>query len=587
MRWATLVVAVALAVGASSTARAAPSPTITVRGSTRVELEKMQRVPGGVMVTVRLVDSDLGEGIEGKDVSLSILRFGQVVFRATRRTSKKGSAQFLVPYRKGEYELKLGYTGDSLYTAAQPAQSMVDLSKEAIQLTLTAPPRMDVGGRPQPVIIAAKHHSPIPGLTITLRARRDGRVVWKRSGQTAPNGALRLQLAPRTLGGPGELLLEARSTATKDYNAARTSQRLFLVTSTRVTLALSRSKARQDVSVTARGEVTDATGPVSGGVVQIVGAGRRLATAGTGKDGRYSVSVSLRHVPLGHLALRARFVPRTAWRRASRSRKVLLVIEPPKPIPAWYFLVPAAATVLFLLGILAVRRKPWRAWRQRLHERKETRREARGGIELGKRRSLRSLFAVDLQSVNGTVLDLQDGVPLAGGTVYLRSPDGSREPLQCRTAADGTFAIQQVPDGTYNLLVTAPGWIPQSRLVTVPHRGELHGLMVRLLSVRRRVMDIYAGAVTPLLRDPELVRYWTPSETTDAVLQRLPEVKPALHVLTELTERTYYDPEVPDLDVLEDAEALANAAGDAAHRERKRQEEERARRDSVMEEPLE
>ena len=76
-----------------------------------------------------------------------------------------------------------------------------------------------------------------------------------------------------------------------------------------------------------------------------------------------------------------------------------------------------------------------------------------GNAELGKRRSLRSLFSVDLHSVNGTVLDLQEGVPLAGATVYLRSPDESKEPLECHTLADGTFSIQEVPPGTWHTVV--------------------------------------------------------------------------------------------------------------------------------------
>ncbi|MFH2006147.1 MAG: carboxypeptidase-like regulatory domain-containing protein [bacterium] len=560
-----------LAAPVVSRLRAQKGPTITVRGVTRLEVEKIQRVPGGVMLTVQLIDADLNEGVPDKKIKLSISRGGAVVFRAVETTSKSGKAQVFLPHRSGEYSLKLDFAGDSLYVRAKPEARTVDLSKEALSLNIASPPRLDIAGRSLIVSVSARHHAGIPAVRIVLQILRGDRVERALEGVTGDDGSARFEIAPKSLGAPGELLLVARSAASRQFNAARTTQRLALYSRVFVTLKVSESTARLGRRVTISGTVKDARGPVPHGIVRILGNGRPLLITWTRSSGRFERTLELRRVGLGKHVLKAQFVPRTAWRQAGTSPPVLLTVEPAKPIPLAYYLVPAALTVLFLLGVLLVRKRPWRALRQRLQDRQEARRPEVGGIELGRKRSFRSLFAVDHLSVSGTVYDLRRTEPLTGATVYLRSASPGREDVTTKTNTRGEFEVKELAPGTYNLVATAPGFIPQSLMIELPHRGELHGMAIRLQSVRVRVMQIYATVIRHLLPEPELVRYWTPGESTHHILAHKSAPPPGLSVLTALTQRVYYSHEVPKLETVAKADELAQqaaAAEDARAKER-------------------
>jgi len=546
--------------------RAQAGPKITIRGSTRLEMENIKRVQGGVMLTVKLLDADLGEGVPEKTIKLTIFRDGLEVFRTTATTTQTGSAQVFVPHRTGEYTLKLDFDGDPLYVAARPKARSVDLSKDALALTLNSPPLVDIAGRPFPVVITARHEGGVDKLHVTLQIRRGKKVIQTLRGLTGPDGNWKLAVDPRSLGKAGEVLLVATTPVTPRFNAARTAQRIAVFTRVKVTFSVNRRRARIGSTITLRGTVRDSLGPVASGIVRLTARGRRLTATLTDSQGRFSTKVELRRMGLGKVPLRAHFVPRTGWRKAGASPVVLLVVEPAKPIPIAYFLIPAGITLLFLLTVLVVRRRPWEALRKRLAKRQEAKRAETGGIELGKRRSFSSLFAEDHLSVVGTVTDLDKREPLGGARIYLR-PANPRQDMRETTSDDqGHFELGELSPGTYNLVATAPGWIPQSLMVELPHRGELHGLSIRLQSVRVRVMQIYTDVVRYLLPEPELVRYWTPEEATRHVLGKAPIPPTGLSSLTALTQHVYYSSEPPEVETVSSAESLAEKSK-AAQRE--------------------
>lgn len=555
----TLVMSPSLTDGARLL-KAQTGPTITVRGSTRLEMESIKRVQGGVMLTTKLVDSDLGEGVPNKKINLTIFTDGLEIFRTTATTSQTGSAQVFVPHRTGEYTLKLDFPGDPLYVAAQPKARLVDLSKNVLALKLDSPPLVDFAGRPFPVVVTARDEDGVANLHVKLQIQRGEKVIETRRGLTGPDGQWKIALKPRSLGKAGELLLVATTPVTSRFNAARTAQRVTLFSRVTVTLYLSKKRARIGSKVTLHGTVRDALGPVSGGIVRLTAGDGRLAAAMTDAKGRFSRTVELRKVGLGKLRLRAHFVPRTGWRRAGASPTVILVVEPAKPIPIAYFLIPAGLTLLFLLTVLVVRKRPWEGLRKRLARRQEAKRPETGGIELGKRRSFSTLFAVDHLSVSGTVMDLHLQEPLVDAKVYLRPADPNQDVQVTSTDPAGRFELGEVSAGTYNLVATAPGWIPQSLMMELPHRGELHGLSIRLQSVRVRVMQIYSDVVRYLLPEPDLVRYWTPGESTRHLLGRTTTPPAGLSSLTALTQHAYYAGEPPEVETISTAESLAQEA---------------------------
>lgn len=548
--------------------RAQTGPTITVRGSTQLEMQDIKRVQGGVMLTVKLLDADLGEGVPKKKIKLTIFRDGVEVFRTSATTSQTGSAQVFVPHRTGEYTLKLDFDGDPLYVAAKPKARSVDLSKDALTLTLNSPPLVDIGGRPFPVVVTAKHDGGVANLHVKLQVRRGDKVIKTLRGLTGPDGHWKIAVAPRALAQAGEVLLVVTTPVTRRFNAARTAQRVTLFTRVKVTFGSSKKRARIGSKVTLRGTVTDSLGPVSTGIVRITAGPQRLTATLTDGKGRFSTTVELRKVGLGKLRLRAHYVPRTGWRKAGSSKVVILHVEPAKPIPLAYFLIPAGITVLFLLTLLVVRKRPWEGLRKRLAWRQGQGKKLpeTGGIELGKRRSFSALFAVDHLSVSGTVVDLYEQKPLCDAKIYLRPADANLSVQSTSTDASGRFELSDLSEGTYNLVATVPGWIPQSLMVELPHKGELHGLNIRLQSVRVRVMQIYTDVVRFLLPDPELVRYWTPDESTRHVLGHTPSAPPGLSSLTALTQHVYYSSEPPEVETVSTAESLAHDAR-AAERE--------------------
>jgi Carboxypeptidase regulatory-like domain len=550
--------------------RAQNGPSVTVRGATRLEMESIKRVQGGVMLTVKLVDADLGEGVPNKKVNLTIFRDGVEIFRTTAKTSQTGSAQVFVRHHTGEYTLKLDFHGDPLYVAAKPKAQSVDLSKDILALTLASPPLVAYGGRPFPVVVTAKNEGAVANLHVKLQVQRGEKVIKVLRGLTGPDGQWRTALDPRALGKTGELLLVVTTPVTRRFNANRAVQRVTIFSQAKVTLSVSKKRARLGSAVTLRGTVRDGLGPVSGAIVRLTVGKVGLGASLTDGKGRFSRSVELRKVGLGRRLLRAHFVPRTRWRKAGSSPVVVLVVEPAKPIPMAYFLIPAGVTLLFLLAVLLVRKRPWEGLRKRLTKRQETLRAETGGIKLGKRRSFSSLFTVDHLSVSGTVVDLDRQEPLPGAQIYLRPAHTNQDPLVTATDSEGRFELgEDLTSGTYNLVITAPGWIPQSMMVNIPHRGELHGMLIRLQSVRVRVMQIYTDVVRYLLPDPELVRYWTPGESTRHVLNHTPSAPAGLSSLTALTQHVYYASEPPEVEAVSDAESLARKAKEA-ERQRKR-----------------
>ncbi|MDY0002291.1 MAG: carboxypeptidase regulatory-like domain-containing protein [Polyangia bacterium] len=546
---------------ADETPMAARGPTtITVRGSTRLDLEKTERAPGGVVLTVRLLDGELSEPIPDRTITVIIRKDGLEVQRATRQTTRTGSAQIFVPHQKGEHEISLGFEGDALYRAASPSSSRVDLSKETVQLRLSAPPQVDIGTASLHVVVHASQDGPVAKLPIGLRARRGDRIVLSREGSTDAEGQLRIELPTRELGNAGEVMLEAQSTTTAEYNSARTSQRIFLVSATTTSLRLSRAQGRRDSKVLARGEVRDSAGPVERGTVRLIGLGRTLRTLQTDSSGRYSAPLPIGQLPLGALTLEAEFVPRTAWLRPSRSSPVVFTVLPHRPIPIAYYLVPTVLTLLFLAAMHLARRKPWQKWRIRGRLRSGPARPEQGGIELGRRHSIRGLFGVDMQGIRGKVIDLHEGTPLGGATIYLRARRAGSEDMQTRTGDGGAFSFAETAAGDWELLATLPGYLPVSLHVTLPHRGELHGVTVRLQSVRHRVMDLYSAVMAPRLPEPALVRFWTPSEAAAHLRASRGEAPAAVEALADLASEVYYGPATPEPETATDAELLASKA---------------------------
>lgn len=115
--------------------------------------------------------------------------------------------------------------------------------------------------------------------------------------------------------------------------------------------------------------------------------------------------------------------------------------------------------------------------------------------------------------LEGTVLDDEDGVPLADARVTVRPPEG--EPIQVRTDADGRYAVPELPAGDYSISVRARGFIERFDIERLGS-GEATAVVQRL----QRLPD--ADAFGAVARVPPPPREVTRRSIGRAQLTRIP-----------------------------------------------------------------
>ncbi len=101
--------------------------------------------------------------------------------------------------------------------------------------------------------------------------------------------------------------------------------------------------------------------------------------------------------------------------------------------------------------------------------------------------------------------------------------------------------------------MTAHGFLATEFELVIPHRGELRGARVDLLSVREHVFELYGEVAKPLLPKPEQWGVWTPRQIFEHV--RMSQHTRALLSLTNSIEEMYFSQRFPDVDVLDATKA--------------------------------
>ena len=180
-------------------------------------------------------------------------------------------------------------------------------------------------------------------------------------------------------------------------------------------------------------------------------------------------------------------------------------------------------------------------------------------------------------TVDGCVLDASFGRAVAGAEVVLQLTEAPPLPAAERTgtlrrcpptAEDGRFALAQLPPGRYVATVSAPGYLAQRFPASVPHRGELRGVTVRLEPLRVRLLGEWRRLALRLLSDEARVLTATPRELLE-LAQALRVLGPPgaeggpipakLRELTDLVERAYYSPRLCTDEMLTRATELADS----------------------------
>jgi hypothetical protein len=392
-------------------------------------------------------------------------------------------------------------------------------------------------------------------LAITVRAGPiDAPLPALGTIHTDAGGEGELELALGALGGAGRKRVEVSFPGDAMWSAARAETTVHVASATDLELSLTSAVVSAAGRLGGHGRLSDAAGAgIAGAEIAIEGAGRRLVDLVTDRAGAYSFAIAASELGTGSIAVQAVFDPARSGAGAgshlqpSRSPVRPVRFEPRRPVPVSLavgaFVLTAAAIGAFVL----LRTRPWERWLGRL------RRAPAGpaapsdarlpeGLTLARPGLVNTLRRAHDLGFTGVVRSAPSGQPLAGARVEVEI--AGQAPAQATSAADGGFALEDLPPGEHQARVSAPGHVAVRFALGVPHRGELRGARVDLIEVREQIFTLYRAVAEPLLPRSDLWGIRTPREIVDGVRARRPA--PALAALTDYVEEKYFSQRTPE-----------------------------------------
>jgi hypothetical protein len=348
------------------------------------------------------------------------------------------------------------------------------------------------------------------------------------------------------------------------------------------------------------GSLRDETGPLGGELVDIEASGggerRLLGSAVTDFFGHFELTVDKLLLPIGSGFITARLTPTPTPRhrhvRPGPTPELALQVLPPEPLSLLYFLLPLGLSGLGWLlwrggRLIAARLAAWRLARRqrdgRLSPLAPSSRSPQGpaaageaGVTLGSRspRPTLTLRRTVDSAIDGAVHDAVFGPSLPSASLHIL-PLASGAPLEdVQVDSQGQFRIAALPAGRYVLRASAPGYLSEEFAATIPHRGELRAITIRLMPLRarihaewQRVANAYysdelrqqTGTPRELLDEATAPRPTAPAATASPLHSPSPAELERLQRLTALVEQSYYSPRLCTKEMLSEAERLAAA----------------------------
>ena len=564
MRLARALAVVTVVAAAALPARA-DNPIIHVRARLRIDLDAIERAPGGLIVRGSLRDDATDEPVGGRTVAISVDSSvdssdgGGHFWHYAEPSGPDGSFQWRVPVPLGSYRLRLGAGGDDDYLAPAAIERTVDVARRTPTVTVQAPARIAAHAPSMHVVVEA-HESDgvgpprayegdawlsIGGRRRTGLAFQDGRAESDELGPFGRAGQ-RIEVTA-DIGGDLE------------RNGARASRSVLLTTGSAVTLAVDGTRVSPSGALAVSGTVRDDDGPIAGATV-VVGLenGPDVASFTSNDQGRWAGRVRGRDLPTGSVFLEARYRPQQDWRDASVSATVPVEVLPAPPVAVWPYVVSPALTLLAALVVFAARDRRWRRY---LAVGRRARRIAAAppvapGLTESRRGILSSLRRPD-HGLTGVIVDAADDRPIPTATIVARAADG--QPRAAAVDERGRFAFEELAAGTLVVEVAAPGYVGERFARTLPHRGELRNARVRLVPVRARIFDAWRRAAASLYPTPRAADTMTPRELMQHVERRRLLPSERLAALTARVESAVWGAHAPSMDDLAEVERLASA----------------------------
>ncbi|HEU5055821.1 MAG TPA: carboxypeptidase regulatory-like domain-containing protein [Kofleriaceae bacterium] len=572
--------AAALCVCALAAPAAGTPPVVAIRARTAVTLDPVQRQEGGVRVSGLVHERGSLEPVPYAPVTIG---FDDQVQSAVAEMD--GRFTLFFPTSGGRHRLQVSFRGDERFDPAETAIPDFDVSKRPIRVEVRGPETHSRQEGPLPLSIFAQNETDPVAVQVDVHyGPADADQLEKVSTVfTDARGSAEVSIAAARLGPPGAKRVEVRFAGDDAFDRAAGQTTLLLRSATALTFEpdsrtigfegrlrgrgvlkddLGQGIAGQLVSLSVDG--APAATPEGGGDTPAATEKRTVDDAMTAADGSFVLEARASELGPGSFRVQAVFDSTAPHLDDRRSTPVQVVVAERRPVPVAWSLAAFAFTAGALVAFVALRRRPWTRWVDKL--RGETAASAaqpgaqgappHTGLALARPGLAATLRRPHDFGFSGLVADAIDGKPIAGARVEVAEPGA--EARVASTDEEGRFSLEDLPAGLLRAEVSCKGYVRESFALTIPHRGELRDARVDLLPVRERIFALYRGAAEPLLPRPELWGVWTPRQIVDHVRAARPAG--ALGALTDYVEEKYFSGRTPDEDEIPIAVERVRAA---------------------------
>ncbi len=536
-----LALALALAVPAG----AAAQPVVWVRAETRIELRVERQPVVRVRATLR---DDRGNGLPNRAISVRVASPDGVQRGLSQgRTDTAGELAADFDVAPGTYRFEAHYAGDESYDEAR-VELLLDLERAHVRLVMSALDgrldRIDLDAPRHRFRVRAESEAGGEGMSVALENELEEVLA---TGITGEDAAVTLEVESRALGGPAAGRLVVRTPGDAERAPAQTEVLVVRFRPTALTLDVAPRRVEGGRPVRVEGRLATSERPLARKAIGLFAGERHLETVLTDAEGRFAREVVLEEND-ATVALTARFESDAPWRPSAVSDPVDVRVAPRGATPVRWLLLPIAVCAVALVALW------WRSRRQRkaAEAQRPSLAPAPPGIHVPTAASERDAARSD---VGGTVLDADEGAPIAGAAVRLEGPGDA---ILARGDDEGVFTIAEVPAGRWTIRVEAPGYEARDATVEIPHRGALAQVQVRLRSLRQLALRNYAPLAEALVPQRRWWAFWTPRELAERA--RGPARGSVEQVTLEL-EAVVWSAGPPDA---ESVEAIGKRAGELA-----------------------
>lgn len=537
---------------------------IGIRARTRVSVS--YRVDAkGLVVSGRLVD-DVDAPVAKEEVAFELASMPVVIARTDEdgRFEARFARQDLVAAQSAFGPLlpwTFTFDGNSQLGAVRE-QGALDFSKRPTRLVIALPSGpIALGERAvEAVVTLVEVDGPrtvaVPDAEIAVEVGTGSELV----GATGRAGTATFVVRPGSLASAGRYGVVARFKGDLERAPSRAEGTIEVVLPSRITLRVVREGDELSGRYRFSGRLSDELGPIGDAVVNVVGTvdsakadapGFERAVA-TRPDGLFVTAISAEEMAsirvqaearagpeLGgavRLEVSASFVPADGVHAGTSSHPVALEIPPPPGIPLRWYAVALGLVLALVLTSRGLRsgrlqRASRAAWARVVGACRATLRWLAG---LGRRRrdgavasspaSAPGLVALAsgrdarrVDHLSGVIVDQDTRAPIAARLRARRGPDAAPQ-RELQASEEGRFELGPLAPGAWIVEVASPGYLPREVVLEVPHAGELDGVVLGLVEIRRTVREVFQETVQAL-GAANVWGYDTPRETAQSVME--------------------------------------------------------------------